>query len=191
MSPIEQFERSLVRVEQIFAELGMRYHLTGGAATIAYGEPRLTLDLDFVVSRDQLSGCLATFFRLASNAGCLYTEETVRAAVTSGRQFQLYDTASAAKLDFYPRELVPGELGRSVLIEVLPGVRMPVVSRADLIVAKLIWISKGSHKSRRDVRQLFVRADVEEQARTLEWAADRGMRTLLEEVLLETDEILE
>ena len=39
--------------------------------------------------------------------------------------------------------------------EVFEGERLPIASRADAAVSKLVWIDKGSHKSRRDLRQIF------------------------------------
>jgi hypothetical protein len=39
----------------------------------------------------------------------------------------------------------------------MPGLTLPVASRPDLVLSKLIWISKGSHKSRRDLRQIMLR----------------------------------
>ena len=68
--------------------------------------------------------------------------------------FQLLDNVEALKLDIYPRELIAGELDRSCLVEVFAGVEFPVASRAD-VASKLVWISKGSHKSRRDLRQIY------------------------------------
>jgi hypothetical protein len=68
--------------------------------------------------------------------------------------FQLFDMAEALKIDVYPRELVPGELDRSTLLEVFEGMQLPVASRPDAAASKLAWAAKGSHKSRRDLRQI-------------------------------------
>jgi hypothetical protein len=69
--------------------------------------------------------------------------------------FQLLDDVESLKLDIYPRELIEGELQRSVQLEVFEDLILPVVSRADAAESKLIWISKGSHKSRRDLRRIW------------------------------------
>lgn len=101
----------------------------------------------------------------------------------------MIDIASTFKLDLYPREIVAGEIDRAVEIEILPGMSIPVASRPDLVVSKLVWISLGSHKSRRDVRQILLRANAEE-IRTIEELADRmELRDLLNEVRSESDEI--
>ena len=66
---------------------------------------------------------------------------------------------------------------------------VPIASLTDTAAAKLVWISKGSHKSRRDLRQL-VRTSTAEQQREIErFAAGLGLSELLGDVLAESDEI--
>jgi hypothetical protein len=191
VSPLDRFESSLRTMQRVLGDEGVPYHLTGGAATIAYSEPRMTVDLDYVVDRARLAACLPSFLKSIADAGYGFTEQTVHEAVAAGRQFQLFHAATAAKLDFYPRELVPGELARSTILELLPGVDLPVVSRSDFAIAKLIWISKGSHKSRRDLRQMMSRATLQDQATIRKMASEQGLLPLLEEVLAESDEVIE
>jgi hypothetical protein len=77
----------------------------------------------------------------------------------------------------------------AVKSEIMPGLRLLVASLPDLAVSKLIWISKGSHKSRRDLRQLLMRA-TSDQPQTVHKLADSlVLRDLLDEVLAESDEI--
>ncbi len=103
--------------------------------------------------------------------------------------FQLLDGQESLKLDIYPRELIPGELDRSVEREVFEGTMVPVASCADTAVSKLVWVSKGSSKSRRDVRQMF-RLASEMDRRLIEQLSDQlGLGSLLQEVLAEQDEI--
>jgi hypothetical protein len=103
--------------------------------------------------------------------------------------FQLLDSVEALKLDIYPRELIPGELARSNTLELFDGMHIPIASLPDTIAAKLIWISKGSHKSRRDLRQL-IRISTESQKQAIgKLATELGLAKLLSEVLLESDEI--
>ena len=78
---------------------------------------------------------------------------------------------------------------RSQTMELFPGVFLPVVSRTDAAISKLIWIDKGSQRSRRDFRSIFrsgsetQRADIRAQAEKIR------LSKLLEEVLSESDEI--
>jgi hypothetical protein len=92
-------------------------------------------------------------------------------------------------LDLYPRELIEGELNRSVLLEIFAGTMLPVVCRTDAAASKLVWISKGSHKSRRDLRAIHRNANKGEQVEIARLAKTLDLVALLEEVLEEPDEI--
>ena len=119
----------------------------------------------------------------------MFDVESFTNAVENEKMFQLFDIAESLKMDVYARELISGELGRSVKIEIFPNVVLPIVSRADAASAKLIWIDKGSHKSRKDLRQLIARASTIEQDQIARFANDSGLADLLKTVLSEADEI--
>jgi hypothetical protein len=103
MYPAETFRDTVAKLVVIFERLGVRFHLTGGVATIAYGEPRMTQDIDVVVDPRPLSKNLAGFLSAAEAAGFLVDAETTRRAVASGGMFQLLDLAESLKIDLYPR----------------------------------------------------------------------------------------
>ena len=103
--------------------------------------------------------------------------------------FQLLDSVESLKLDIYPRELIPGELNRSVLAEIFEGEELPIASRADSVASKLVWVSKGSHKSRRDLRQIFRTSKAADRQLIRELAERMQLESLLDEVLDEPDEI--
>jgi hypothetical protein len=103
--------------------------------------------------------------------------------------FQLIDIEQVIKLDLYVRCLIPGELDRSVLTEIFPRIELPIASRTDAILSKLIWIQHGSHRSRRDVRRMVAGATPDELDAARGKAGDMGLAALLEEVLAEPDEI--
>jgi hypothetical protein len=186
---IDEYRDCLERLAAILDECGLRYCLTGGAAFIAWGDPRTTQDVDLVVDVERLRQCLPQLLPQLKQGQFLLNEETIREAARSQRQFQLIDTVSTFKVDLYPRELVPGQFDRAVEIEIMPDLRMPVSSRPDLIASKLVWISKGSHKSRRDVKWLMRGATEAEEALAREFVDGLGLAGLLEEVLAEPDEI--
>ena len=189
MYPAETFRDTVARLVTIFERLGMRFHLTGGASTIAYGEPRMTQDIDLVVDPQTMAANIGPFLEAVRETGFLVDEETAKKAVAEGGMFQLLDLADSLKIDLYPQEMIPGELARSVLTEVFDGLVLPVVSRADAVLSKLVWISKGSHKSRRDLRQILRRADAGDRDLVTRWAAEHGLEALLRDVLAETDSI--
>lgn len=189
MFNLVEFRDCLERAVSLLRSCEIRFLITGGAAAIAYGDPRTTQDIDLVIEATAIQERLEQFLAQLRQEKFLYNEQTVRTAVASRRQFQLLDTGSSLKLDIYPRELVPGALDRAVLVEIMPGLTLPVASRPDLVLSKLIWISKGSHKSRRDLRQIMLRVSEVETATIHSLAEQTGLRVLLDEVLSESDEI--
>ena len=189
MFPVDTFRTTLAKIFAIFRMYSIKFHLTGGITSIAYGEPRLTQDIDIVVDNEALKRHLHLFIESLRKSDFLFDEPAIRPAVDRKQMFQLLDSVEALKLDIYPRELIPGELDRSNTLELFDGIFVPVASLADTAVAKLIWIDKGSHKSRSDLRQLF-RISTPSQRQTIEQlATDLGLRGILSQVLSESDEI--
>lgn len=191
MFPIEAFRGTVERFIGILKSLKIRHHLTGGVVSVAWGEPRMTQDIDIVIDR---VGATANIERLVSeiqSAGYFADEQGIRNAIHGGKPFQLLDQVEVLKLDVYPRELVPGELSRSVLAEVFPGSSIAIVSRPDAALSKLIWIKRGSHKSRHDLRQIVRRLSEEENVFLRTQALQLELTDLLDSVLAESDELFE
>jgi hypothetical protein len=149
----------------------------------------MTQDIDIVVDNPSMARATDAFLREAEAAGFMVDAASARRAIADRSMFQAYDMNEALKFDLYPRELIPGELGRSTLLEVFGGVRLPVVSRPDAAASKLIWSSKGSHKSRRDLRHMTRSMTGAERAELVGFARARGLDGLLDEILGEPDEI--
>jgi len=189
MFPVESFRATLDKAVHIFRRLGIRFHLTGGIASIYYGEPRLTQDIDIVIDNAQVTAALDAFLQSIAASDFLYEPASVRTAVAEHGLFQLLDSIESLKLDIYARELIPGELDRSVSQEVFEDEELPVASRPDVAASKLVSISKGSHKSRRDLRHLFRLASEKDQDTIRQLAAQLGLANLLAEVLREPEGI--
>jgi hypothetical protein len=187
--PLESFRNSLTKIVRILQQHGIAFHLTGGVTSISYGEPRLTQDIDMVVDNSAAVNGIEGLIESLKNSDFLFDETTLRNGVKNKRMFQLLDTKECLKLDIYPRELIAGELTRSESREIFTGVHLPVASLPDATVSKLIWISKGSHKNRRDVRQIISRATATELQTINELVVDLELQDLLAEVLSESDEI--
>lgn len=189
MFPIETFRTTLGKITEILYKYKIRFHLTGGITSIAYSEPRMTQDVDIVVDNKAIMTQLDSFLDSLRASDFLFDEAAIRIAIDKRQMFQLLDSVEALKLDIYPRELVPGELERSNSLELFDGVTVPIASLPDTAISKLIWISKGSHKNRRDLRQLL-RISTPSQRQAIEkLAIELGLGDLLSEVLSESDEI--
>lgn len=189
MLPTEGFQPTLSKLTAVLDRLQIRYHLTGGIASIAYGEPRLTQDVDLVLNRDQVLAVEGEFLSALARAGFHFDEPTARGAIATRQMFQLLDVDQVIKLDLYVRCLIPGELDRSVRTEIFPGVELPVTSRSDAALSKLIWIQHGSQWSRRDLRRILAGATRDELRFVERTAAEMGLNDLLAQVLDEPDEI--
>lgn len=189
MFPADMFRDTLSRLIGILNRHGVRFHLTGGITSVAYGEPRMTQDIDIVVDNSAVARSLDAVMAAVVEAGFLFDVDTVRRAVAERGMFQLFDMAEALKIDVYPREMIPGELSRSISLEVFEGMLIPVVSRPDAAASKLAWAAKGSHKSRRDLRQIVRLMSAEDRAELDRLAGLLGLGDLLVEILGEADEI--
>ena len=189
MFPIESFKNSLLKFVEILNRHEIPYHLTGGITGVAYGEPRLTQDIDFVIQNAASVEKLDKLLDELTNSEFVFTEATVVEAVRNRGMFQLFDSVESLKLDVYPREMIEGELSRSQEVEIFESVRLPIASRQDAAISKLIWASKGSHKSRRDFRQISIRSSEDETKEVRRMAKELGLDELLDEVIGESDEI--
>lgn len=191
MFPAEVFRNTLGKIVGVFARHEVPFHLTGGLTSVLYGEPRLTQDVDIVIDNQAVTNALDAFVASLRNTGFIFDDHTLRDAIASRGMFQLFDQVEALKLDIYPRELIPGELSRSQVVEVFEGMHLPVVSRADAAVSKLVWTSKGSHKSRKDLRRIFDAAAEDDRKLIRALAQQLELGALLEEVLREPDELIQ
>ncbi len=189
MLPAEGFRPTLSKLVAVLDRFGIRFHLTGGITSVAYGEPRMTQDLDLVLDRDRVLIVEGEFLDALSGQGFHFSEETARQAIESRQMFQLLDVDRVIKLDLYVRCLIPGELDRSVRTELFPGVVLPIVARSDAALSKLVWIRHGSHRSRRDLRRILTEATPEELTTVRRTADEMNLVELLDEVLAEPDEI--
>ncbi|MFO1096494.1 MAG: nucleotidyl transferase AbiEii/AbiGii toxin family protein [Planctomycetaceae bacterium] len=185
----EAFFPMLERVARVLDRCGVRFLITGGLVAVFYAEPRLTQDADLVVDPDQLKSRLDDFIQALQQLNYVSDARVIRDAVSRGRMFQILDPVECLKIDFYPRELVAGELNRAHVAAFTSEFSFPIISRPDLVISKLVWISKGSHKSRRDVRQIMLRATPEEERMVRELARSMELTPLFDEVLAEPDEI--
>jgi hypothetical protein len=178
----------LTKLVEVLDRFGVRFHLTGGITSVVYGEPRMTQDIDIVLDRDRVAGVAGRFLAALSESGFEYGGETAARSIEAGGMFQLLDVDQVVKVDLYLRCLIPGELERSIKTELFPGVVVPVVSREDAALSKLIWIDQGSHRSRRDLRRILAGASESEHAGVRRAAVGMALGELLDEVLGEKDE---
>ncbi len=124
--------------------IGIPYMVVGSFASTAYGEPRSTHDLDFVIdpSPEQLDKLIA-----ALDPERYYVDRDVaRDALRRRAMFNVIDIATAWKLDLVIRKARPfsiEELRRRQVTKIL-GIGVSTATPEDTIIAKLEWAKQGA-----------------------------------------------
>lgn len=169
---------------------GIDYMVTGSVVSSLQGEPRSTHDIDFVVAVDQ-SHVVAILSAFPPPRFYL-DEQAARQAVRSRGMFNLIDTESGDKVDFWLLTNEPfdeSRFARRREQEVL-GIRLKLTTPEDTILQKLKWakLSGGSEKSFVDALRVF-----EVQAGTLDmdylesWVHQLGVQDLWERLRAEAE----
>ena len=87
----------------------------------AYGEPRMTQDIDVVIDPKTAKARVEQLLDSLAGSDFLFDAKDVRRAVATEDLFQLLDQAECLKLDIYPRKMIPGELDRGESLELSRG----------------------------------------------------------------------
>ncbi|MCO6431404.1 MAG: nucleotidyl transferase AbiEii/AbiGii toxin family protein [Deltaproteobacteria bacterium] len=155
MTAAQDLNQTISRIVSILFAEELPFHLTGGLASSFYGEPRFTQDIDIVIRISDGKPLQNLLTKMSPDF--LVDAEAAENAVLSRGIFQALDEQTMIKVDFHIGEAIHGELERSKQEEILPGIIVPLVSKEDAILSKLLWIKKGSHKSRQDVKMMLTR----------------------------------
>ncbi len=134
---------------------GLEFMLTGSMAMNFYAQPRMTRDIDLVVS---LAADDAPKIFNAFSPDYHVSPEAVRDAIAHGSMFNLIHEDSITKVDFIVRK--PGsyratEFARRSRINIEDFTTW-IVSKEDLIISKLDW-AKDTRSSQQlgDIRNLL------------------------------------
>lgn len=167
-------------------QLGVRYIITGSQATIAYGEPRFTNDIDVVVELDIFQ--LETFCRGFPEPEFYLSREAARQALDDGGMFNIVHPASGLKIDVIVSKQTPFDL-----LRLSRGVRIPIAddceaiftSPEDIIVKKLEWHRIGGGERHLDdiAGVLRVRGDQLDRDYIAQHAAELKVLDLWQAVL--------
>ncbi len=175
----------LVRVTRTLEQQGVPYLVTGSIATIAYGEPRLTVDIDVVVRLpvDAVKALCAAF-----PAEEFYVSpEAALDAVRHSSQFNILHPRSGLKVDVMVAEqsdFNASRFARARAIAISPAAEAVFASPEDVILKKLEYYREGgSDKHLRDIAGVIRIMGDELDLQYLElWSTRLGVRDLWVEV---------
>jgi hypothetical protein len=137
----------------VLEQLGLRYFVTGSVATIFFGEPRFTNDIDIVV--DFPAGQISAFCEAFPSSEFYVSEETVRRAVAAKGQFNVIHPASGLKVDVMvpsPSAFNRSRFERARRLRPAPDFEAVFATPEDVILKKLEYYRDGgSEKHLRDI----------------------------------------
>ncbi len=167
----------LVLVASKLRELVLPFFVTGSTATITYGEPRFTNDIDLVVRLG-----LGDSERLDSafDAKSFYRDlESMESAIRRCTSFNLIHPSSGLKVDFMVADdsaFNRSRFSRIQWIELGVGEAIPFASPEDVIVKKLEYLKLGgSDKHLRDIAGVLRTLEAIDLAYIESWSEALGV----------------
>jgi hypothetical protein len=161
--------------------LGVRYLVTGSVATIFYGEPRLTNDIDIVVD---LSASQTPALCRAFPAPEFYLdEEAVRSAVEQRGPFNIIHPASGLKIDMLIPADVPfnrSRFARARRVKPAGDYEAAFASPEDVIIKKMEYYRDGGcEKHLRDIAGVLrISGKGLDRDYIAEWASSLGLASI-------------
>lgn len=144
-------------VAEALRSAGIPYMVTGSIVSSLQGEPRSTHDIDLVIAIDPdvVDRLVGAF----SPPRFYLDEDRMREAIVRKEMFNLIDTESGDKVDFWPLTDEPFDRSRfqRQYEEEVAGAKIAASSPEDTILAKLRWAkqSGGSEKQFVDALRIY------------------------------------
>jgi len=169
MEPEDLLRFVVVACEQ----LKLRYLVTGSTATIAFGEPRFTNDIDIVL--DLPADKIENFCNLFPAPDFYLSRQAASSAVRLKSQFNVIHPASGLKVDFIvfaPSEFNASRMLRGRDLPALDDCLVRFASPEDVILMKLKYYKEGgSEKHLRDIRGVLeIQGNKIDRQYIAEWA---------------------
>jgi hypothetical protein len=168
-------------VARVIEDMGLRYFVTGSTATIFYGEPRFTNDIDVVV--DLPESQIADFCRRFPKNDFYLSETAAYDAVRRKTQFNIIHPASGLKVDVIVPESNPFNQSRFSRIRRLhtqDDFEACFTSPEDAIIKKMEYYRLGgSEKHLRDITGVLKTCPVPiDTGYITKWAGQMGLEDI-------------
>lgn len=163
---------------RVLERLGLPYLVTGSIATIFFGEPRFTNDIDIVV---QLPVDRVAELCNAFPAEEFYvSEETAHRAIERGGQFNVVHPRSGLKVDLVVSRQTPfdqSRFARAIRVEPGSGFEASFATAEDVILKKMEYYREGgADKHLRDIAGVLrVSGDRIDRSYIHRWAEELGV----------------
>ncbi len=166
--------------------LGITYLVTGSTASIAYGEPRFTNDIDIVI--DLSANKVDAFCDAFVEEEFYLNRETVRSAVRDDFQFNVIHPTSGLKIDFIvltSSEYDRSRVARRRLLPALDDRDVIFASPEDVIIKKMLYYREGkSSKHLRDIGGILrIQADKLDRQYIADWSKRLGVEDIWRQVV--------
>jgi hypothetical protein len=182
----------LGRTVSVLERLGLRYFVTGSMATIFFGEPRFTNDIDIVI--DLPASRMQEFCAAFPSPEFYLSDEMVRRAVSRRGQFNIIHPASGLKVDV----MVPADSPfnrsrflRAKKVRPSPDFDATFSSAEDVILKKMeAYREGGSEKHLRDIAGVLrISGASLDRDYIGDWSDRMGTSEIWQEILKRSTEI--
>lgn len=172
-------------VVEVFERLHIPYLVTGSVAAMAYGEPRLTNDIDIVAAVEErhVSGLLTAF----PPQEYYISDEMIREAIRHRGQFNIIHPSSGLKVDVIIRQDTPfdaSRFNRARRIHPAESYDASFAAPEDVIIKKMeFYKAGGSEKHLRDITGILkISGNEVDREYITEWAKRLGLIEIWEAV---------
>ena len=178
-------QKLLKKVVKALSKANIDYMVTGSIVSSLQGEPRSSVDIDFIVDIKKPS--VKKLLKAFPQPDFYLDEDSIIDAIDTQNMFNLLHVISGLKVDFWiltDEEFDQSRFSRKYVEEIM-GVNIYVSSPEDTILKKLYWvkISEGSVKHFNDALRVFeVQYNNLNQKYLEDWAEKLNVQSYLIEI---------
>jgi hypothetical protein len=182
---MEQFDL-LRHLISVFESLSIRYFVTGSIASMFYGEPRFTNDIDVVAEVKEQH--IPDLLKLFPCDEFYISEGAIRNAIKHSHQFNIIHPSSGLKIDVMICKKEPFDNSRFERIKRISPIedtQANFASPEDVIIMKMRYYKEGeSEKHLRDITgMLKISSDIIDRKYIESWVDKLGIEDIWRSIL--------
>lgn len=180
-------KKVFIKMISVLEALGIPYMISGSVASILYGEPRLTNDIDVVVALER-SAVPLLLNSFSPEEFYIPEEETISEEIKKQGQFNIIHIPTALKMDciiLKDTEFDLEQFKRRKKKPFINGRNASISSPESVILNKMIFFKKGkSEKHLRDILgMLKVSGDIIDKEYIKKWSSELGINDIWNMIL--------